>query len=348
MPEISNPHDHFFKQVFSRKEVAVDFLRNYLPADVLACIDEESVILTNDSFVDSNLRSHLSDLLYEVKLSDGSDAYVYVLFEHKSFPYAGVAFQLLRYMVRIWEQSIEQKQAEKFPPVIPLVLYHGVTRWETSCNFSSLVAHHEALQDFVPDFRYLICDLSRYSNDDIKGMVLLKVAMLLLKHIMSDDLRGQLPGIFKLLKDLSFSESGMEYLRTILIYLSNSTKKITGKEIRDALEKTFPPDGGNIMPTIAEEWIREGFEKGMRQGMQQGMQQGLQQGMQQGIHQGMLQTARDNVLEILEIRFEAVPQSVMKRLKEINDPDILKMLHKKSLRADSMDGFRKIMDMILE
>ena len=40
MPEITNPHDRFFKEVFARKEVAADFLRNYLPADVLACVDE--------------------------------------------------------------------------------------------------------------------------------------------------------------------------------------------------------------------------------------------------------------------------------------------------------------------
>ncbi len=39
MIEISNPHDKFFKEVFSRREVAVDFLRNYLPNDVLSCLD---------------------------------------------------------------------------------------------------------------------------------------------------------------------------------------------------------------------------------------------------------------------------------------------------------------------
>ena len=86
------------------------------------------------------------------------------------------------------------------------------------------------------------------------------------------------------------------------------------------------------MPTIAEEWIQEGFERGMQQGMQQ----------------GMLQTARNNVLDILEVRFETVPQSILKRLKEINDPDILKMLLKKALRSSSMDEFRKTLDIILE
>jgi hypothetical protein len=120
----------------------------------------------------------------------------------------------------------------------------------------------------------------------------------------------------------------MEYLRTILVYLLKSTEKISKEGIKEALEKAFPSEGGEIMPTIAEEWIKEGFEKGMQQ--------------------GMLQTARDNVLEILEVRFEAVPQSILKRLKEINDSDIPKMLHKKALGSSSMDEFRKTKDMILE
>ena len=198
MPEITNPHDRFFKEVFARKEVAADFLRNYLPADVLACVDENSINLTKDSFVDNELATHFSDLLYEVDLHDGSGAYVYVLFEHKSFPDSEVAFQLLRYMVRIWEQACRQRQLKKLPPIIPVVLYHGVVNWKISRKFSAMFEHPEALGPFVPDFSYLVCDLTRYSNDDIKGMVLLKVTMLLFKYIMSEELRGQLPGIFKL------------------------------------------------------------------------------------------------------------------------------------------------------
>ena len=34
MEPITNPHDRFFRQVFSRRETAADFLRNYLPAAV--------------------------------------------------------------------------------------------------------------------------------------------------------------------------------------------------------------------------------------------------------------------------------------------------------------------------
>ena len=78
MTEISNPHNKFFKEVFSRREVAVDFFRNYLPNDVFSCLDEESIYLRKDSFVDKELRTYFSDLLYQASLKDGTDSYVYV------------------------------------------------------------------------------------------------------------------------------------------------------------------------------------------------------------------------------------------------------------------------------
>ena len=45
---------------------------------------------------------------------------VYILFEHKSYADRLTSFQLLRYLVRIWERML--RQGEPLAPVIPLVL----------------------------------------------------------------------------------------------------------------------------------------------------------------------------------------------------------------------------------
>ena len=82
------------------------------------------------------------------------------------------------------------------------------------------------------------------------------------------------------------------------------------------------------MLTLAEKWIG--------QGMQQGMQQGVQQGMQQGMQQAL----RGALIEVLEDRFETVSQTLRNRLKKINDPDVLKSLHKKALHAGSLEEFK--------
>ncbi len=126
MAEIMNPHDSFFKEMFTKKEVARDHLLNFLPAEVLSHLDLGTLVTTKDTFVDPELKEHYSDLLYKVSRKDASEVFVYILFEHKSHPESMVALQLLRYMVNIWKSLPKQITIKKLPVIIPLVFYHGV------------------------------------------------------------------------------------------------------------------------------------------------------------------------------------------------------------------------------
>jgi predicted transposase YdaD len=56
MADITNPHDRFFKEVFSRPDVAEDFLFHYLPPDVSSLLQPGTFLLSKDSFVDENLK----------------------------------------------------------------------------------------------------------------------------------------------------------------------------------------------------------------------------------------------------------------------------------------------------
>ena len=94
---------------------------HYLPADVAALFDLETLEVSKDSFVDEELRSHYSDLLYQVACRDGMPGFVYLLFEHKSRPEPLVALDLLRYQVRIWRLWLGQGGARPLPPIIPVV-----------------------------------------------------------------------------------------------------------------------------------------------------------------------------------------------------------------------------------
>lgn len=99
MSDISNPHDNFFKELLSLPQNARDFLRYYLPPAIVAEFDLRQLELVKDAFVDAELQKHLADLLYRVKLKRGDEAFVFVLFEHKSAPDGWVALQILRYIV---------------------------------------------------------------------------------------------------------------------------------------------------------------------------------------------------------------------------------------------------------
>ncbi len=105
MREPLNLHDRYFQETFSHREIAESFLRNNLPHSLVQHLDFSTLTIVKDSFVDKDLQEHFSDILYSIRFRD-SVLYIYLLFEHKSRPERFVSLQILRYMVKIWDQHI--------------------------------------------------------------------------------------------------------------------------------------------------------------------------------------------------------------------------------------------------
>jgi len=338
MSELSNPHDHFFKQVLARPEAARDLLLNYLPAEVVALLDLTSLELRKDSFVDAELREHFSDLLYQVKLKDEREAYVYVLLEHKSYPDGLVAFQLLRYLVRIWKQSLWEVGESPLAPIIPMVVYHGKAAWQVGLDFGSLFEGPDELEPYWPQFQYELCDLTAYSDEEIQGEVILRTGLLLMKHIFRDDLEERLPEILVLLRDLAEQKTGLEYLETMLRYVAQGTDRVSEKGLRKAVETALAAEGGRTMRTLAEKWLEQGREQGLKQGMEQGLQQGMQQGMQQGLREGLL-----SGIELgLELKFGSAGVHLLPEIYKIEDMDVLRAIREGLKHVDTPEELRRI------
>jgi predicted transposase/invertase (TIGR01784 family) len=90
MPDAPIPphhlHDSLFKETFGRPDIAADFLRNYLPAEISNLFNLDGLKQQRETFIDAELQEHFSDLLYQAPLRDGRSAYIYLLFEYKSYP----------------------------------------------------------------------------------------------------------------------------------------------------------------------------------------------------------------------------------------------------------------------
>ena len=86
MADISQPHDRFLKTLLSNPETAGTLLQERLPKEVAELLSPEAPELVDGSFVDEELRAHLTDRLYLAKTVTGRTALLYVLVEHKEFP----------------------------------------------------------------------------------------------------------------------------------------------------------------------------------------------------------------------------------------------------------------------
>ncbi|MEI2607728.1 MAG: Rpn family recombination-promoting nuclease/putative transposase [Candidatus Promineifilaceae bacterium] len=332
MPDIQNPHDKFFKEAFARPEVVRDFLSRRLPPDVLAQVDLNTLQLQKDSFVDPALQEHFTDLLFQVNIHNHKLGFIYLLFEHKSYPDRWLAFQLLRYMMRIWEQAHRDQPDENLPIIIPLVIYQGRVKWTIASDFAFLFAGPESLKRYWPNFTFELTDLSRYNETDIKEELLLRVVLFTMRLINNKKLVPQLPEMFALIMRVMPRQTALEFLDTVLRYMAYASDSVSREDIRQALRKALPDKGDVIMGTLVREWLEEGRAKGLEEGRQEGRQEGLQE--------GLLQAQKRAVLAVLRTRFGEGGEDFAAALQPINDLDYLQQLLRQAVLVPSLGEFR--------
>ena len=136
-------------------------------------------------------------------------------------------------MVKIWGLLIKQGQVHtKLPIVLPLVIYHGRSPWNVGKQLKDLFhIPDSSLGAYVPNFDYLLYDISHLSDEEIKGAVVLRATLLIMKYIFRPDIGEHLEKIFGLLSDLTLKQTGLEYLETLLRYLVNATESIKKDDI---------------------------------------------------------------------------------------------------------------------
>ena len=66
--------DALFKSVMTEPLAAKEFLHEYLPAEIKDILNLDKISIEKDSFVESNLKRQLSDMVYSIKTKTGDDA----------------------------------------------------------------------------------------------------------------------------------------------------------------------------------------------------------------------------------------------------------------------------------
>jgi len=238
--KVHNPHDAFFKDVLCIKEAAANFFENYLPTDILNLLNIGTLQIQKDSFVEKELKRFYSDILYQVASKTGK-AYIYLLFEHQSSPKKLISFNLLRYMVKIWELILKQEPELKLlPPIIPLVLYHGKDKWDIGTRLSAIIplGAKKELKSYLPDFSYILYDLSAYSDEAIKGDIMIKIFLDLFKHVSDKDFLSHLENILPLLQALSSKDkTALEFIETVFRYIISTREDATLEILKNLAEK---------------------------------------------------------------------------------------------------------------
>jgi predicted transposase YdaD len=208
-----------------------------------------------------------SDLLYSVQLA-GSQAFIYLLFEHQSTPDARMPWRMLRYMVRIWERFATDFPAALMPVIVPIVLHHGERRWSRSTQlrevFDVPVGMEQHFAPFVLDFTLVLDDLAVTDDAALRAgqlTELARVTLVLLQRCRdAEDPIEILQAWTGTLAAVLGGTNGVEAIARVLRYISLTTP-VEADRLRDFAAR-IGPGAEEAFMTLGERLLEQGRTQG--------------------------------------------------------------------------------------
>jgi predicted transposase YdaD len=286
------PHDALFKAGFESPSHAAALFRQMLPAELADVIDWQTIRREAGSFVDPELASRHTDLLFSVRApgqDENTRLLLYLLVEHQSTNDPAMPLRMLVYLVRIWE-AYHKLHGAPLPLIVPAVVSHAPEGWSAPTSFHALfepppdaIPH---LARLVPSFSFLLTDLVRTSNEELRRWVLPPFASVVLRYLRDarhfDQLRESLPEWIGPLERLARGpERNLAALEQLLRYIARVTGELRFHVFR-AMIISHIPEAEEVTMTVAEELRAEGEAKGRAQGRAEGRSEGHAEGRLQG------------------------------------------------------------------
>ena len=273
-------HDPFFRYIYAVPENTRALLRlaehrNPKLRRMLSSVDMQSLELIPGSF--SNVKEWgQSDLAFKAKFKDGSEFFVGILLEHKSYRKSDVLSQIYKYTFEV----MVNKNATDFRwlQTKAIIIYNGQSDWDPMAEF------REKHKDEWVDGQNLPFECVLVNLADIPDKLCLAepnieaaVGILVMKHAFDEN---GLKGIVdKLVKKLSKMENGARatLVDKIVLYLGEYIDEDVVEELRMQMSI------GQVLGIKTAGDRRRAAERA-----------GLRRGMKRGMEKGSIQTLADN------------------------------------------------------
>ena len=174
---MSNPiKDSIFKELFEDRAIFYDFLKAFLPREITQQIKETDLKREQTELIGKDFSIKRSDILYKIEKENGQDVYIYLLLEHQSKVDQLMAFRMLAYKVRIWEQYVKSHKREseqkgfKLPVIIGIVFYDGKAKWTSPMDVKEKITKIKNMEEYLIKADYELINLSSIKEETIINM----------------------------------------------------------------------------------------------------------------------------------------------------------------------------------
>ena len=271
-------HDPFFRYIYAVPENTRTLLRlaeykNLKLRRMLSSVDLQSLELIPGSF--SNVKEWgQSDLAFKARFRDGSEFFVGILLEHKSYRKSDVLSQIYKYTFEV----MVNKNATDFRwlQTKAIIIYNGQSAWDPMAEFRE--KHRDWANGQDLPFECVLVNLA-----DIPDKLCLAesnieaaVGILVMKHAFDEDGLKRIVDKFSML--LSKMENGARatLVDKINLYLGEYIDEDGIEELR------LPMSIGQVLGIKTAGDRRRAAERaGLRRGMKRGMEKGMEKGAEQ-------------------------------------------------------------------
>ncbi|EJF7710666.1 Rpn family recombination-promoting nuclease/putative transposase [Providencia rettgeri] len=262
----STPHDAAFKGFMSKLDNARDFFDIHLPSHIKQLCDFKTLAITNSSFIDNQLRTRLSDMLYTVEAQQG-EGYIYMLVEHQSTPDKLMGWRMMHYSFLAMNQHLQQGHHD-LPLVVPVLFYHGkVTPYPYAKPWTHCFPWPEIASNLYSQ-PFPLVDITVIDDNEFVNHRKVAVMELAMKH---RDLRDNIEKVTQLLaeamnQNYHHSDDIITIFNYLFITMDSPHFEIVVNQLIDQIENNQEAIM-NIAQRLKNQGIQEGIDIGVNRGI---------------------------------------------------------------------------------
>ena len=313
-------HDEFFKYNLENRQILIEILKMSLSENVFYKIDLDKIESQKTDFITDDLKEHRTDALFKAFIG-GGEAFIYFLFEHKSYKDLDLDFQILKYLLDILQR--EKERTGERVSIIPIAIYNGEESWEPTGNFLSGYTYIKEMpieiRGLLLDFSYFFLDISKVDKTKLGEITSLFFKVFGDGTKDKENIIENFHKHTKVFKDIWGEEKTSALIAYMTYIIKNSTKD-DRKTVKKIFKEVLGDEKGEkemetMLDVLNKEAEKRGMERGRNEGILLGRKKGIEEGMFLGMKENSIRTARQ--LIILGLSTEKIALATGLSLKEV-------------------------------
>ena len=362
---LSPMQDPNYKRLFSFPRMVEDLLRGFLPGDWLAELDFSTLKKLPTEYVSDELLKRHGDCVWRMRRRRGEWLYLLVLLEFQSTAEPWMALRILTYTSLLYQELVRNDVLDargRLPPVLPVVLYNGDSRWKAAVEVGELIAPVGPwLEPYQPSQRYIVVDERHVGAEDLPGANLMRAVLGLERSRTPEDVvrvAGLLAEWLRDPRDDGLKGAFTDWVWRLAGQFEPGDTELPAVRTLEGVRMTLE----ERLAEWPKQWLHEGIEQGREQVVEQLRRAGaelppedadmtlvervaewpkqwLQQGREQGVEQGL---AHERALLRRQVasRFGVeTAESLTRVLADITDPEGLAEVGEWLVRCETGSEF---------